>query len=703
VSATAIKGQSITATALAANSITATAIAANTITASALAANSITATALAAGSITATAIAAGSITATALAANSITATAIGAQQVGAAAISAGSITATALAANSITATALGAQSITATALAAQSITATAIATQTITADKLQANSITATAIAAQSIGATALAAQSITATALAAGSITATALSADSVTASAIKAGEVKAQHLAAQSITATALGANSITATALAAGSIQASAIAAKAITADKLLITSTDNLMPEGDFSANLVQWGGITGAWSVDPVGSRAGSTAAKAVNGATQQAIYNTKWIPVDAGSGYRVSVWTKASVTVPTAGIGLLCRTTTAAGVVTVTTIGSNSASASAANTWYQLSALYVIPAGAVKAEFGFFTESTLSTGTTWFDNFNVTRAADSQLVVDGSIDGKIITGATIRTSSASVSAIRMDSTGIYAYGASPTVPTFSISAATGVATMTGANIYGRFYSGLSGGAGFGIIPASESYNGKQVAILSSPNGNYVGSNPGGMWIDDATVTTAQPLNLRGHYGGDVEIKSQNLQMNVSSGRVGNFSNWAIGDATNGNNYLPNLLIAGPSTGYLRLANAPTTSSSANLIIATTPEGVFYRVSSSIRYKADVQDWDTADRALQLRPRSWVDRKPLDNADPFKRYYGYIAEEVEEHFPEFVVYNDFEEPESVTYDRMPSPATVATLKVFKQRIDELEARLAAAGL
>jgi len=287
----------------------------------------------------------------------------------------------------------------------------------------------------------------------------------------------------------------------------------------------------------------------------------------------------------------------------------------------------------------------------------------------------------------GAITSKhTITGAVFQTTTTANRGVKFDSSGINAWD--PTgVSMFSVDSATGY-----ARISGRYYSGAPGTGGVGIIPAVDSYNLAQVAILFSSNGNYSSTNAG-MWVD--TTAGTQVLNLRGHNGGDVEIKSQNLQMNQSSGRIGNFSNWALGDTTtNGNNYLPNLKIAGPSTAYLRLANAPTSSAAANVLIATNPEGVLYRSTSSLRYKADVQDWTPELTVLQLSPRTWVDRQPLDSADPFQRYYGMIAEEVFAILPEVVALNDFGEPDSIQYDRI-AVAMIPVLQELMRRVEALE--------
>jgi hypothetical protein len=283
-----------------------------------------------------------------------------------------------------------------------------------------------------------------------------------------------------------------------------------------------------------------------------------------------------------------------------------------------------------------------------------------------------------------------ITGATFQTTATASRGIKITSTGITGWD-STGAQTLSVSATTGK-----VSIIGRSATGSAGEAGTAMIPAADSYNGNVCAFYFTADGSFPGGDSAGLWIEDPATKSAQNINIRGHYGGHVEVQTGHLYIRGSGTAVGNFSNWAIGNrTTNGTNYLPNLMIQpAAGTGYFCLVNAPTTSSTANTIIATNPAGVFYKVSSALKYKADVQDWTPELRALQLQPRSWVDRNPMDKADPFQRYFGFIAEEVEAVLPELVVYNEFNEPESVQYDRFPV-AIIPVLKNLAQRIEALE--------
>jgi hypothetical protein len=72
------------------------------------------------------------------------------------------------------------------------------------------------------------------------------------------------------------------------------------------------------------------------------------------------------------------------------------------------------------------------------------------------------------------------------------------------------------------------------------------------------------------------------------------------------------------------------------------------------------------------VSSSRRYKQDINDMGSAsDRLLELHPVTFRYKENYSNGgQPLD--YGLIAEEVAEVFPELVVFNDENQPETVKY-------------------------------
>ena len=111
------------------------------------------------------------------------------------------------------------------------------------------------------------------------------------------------------------------------------------------------------------------------------------------------------------------------------------------------------------------------------------------------------------------------------------------------------------------------------------------------------------------------------------------------------------------------------------------------------------------------ISSSRRYKEDINDMgDESDRLLRLHPVTFRykeayanDEQPLD--------YGLIAEEVAEVFPELVVFNDENQPETVKYRLLSSlllnelqkqhallSGQVAEIDELKEQLTELSQRV-----
>lgn len=136
--------------------------------------------------------------------------------------------------------------------------------------------------------------------------------------------------------------------------------------------------------------------------------------------------------------------------------------------------------------------------------------------------------------------------------------------------------------------------------------------------------------------------------------------------------------------------------------------------APT-GNTANLYVASS--GYIYEVSSSERYKADVQPLDLDERLLDVRLVDWVDRssqeaferlqdapRPFTEEDQFAwdthdmtRHPGAIAEEVlEAGGASFVGLDDEGKPHNLSYDRF----ALARTALLYERIKLIEQRLGA---
>lgn len=111
-----------------------------------------------------------------------------------------------------------------------------------------------------------------------------------------------------------------------------------------------------------------------------------------------------------------------------------------------------------------------------------------------------------------------------------------------------------------------------------------------------------------------------------------------------------------------------------------SGGLVINPNNRTSSGSANCVWASST-GQFYRSTSSIKYKQNVEDatYGLAD-VMQLRPVTYQGKAAFDGE---KRFGGFIAEEVDAiGLTEFVVYDEENKPDSLGYDRMVSLLTAA---------------------
>lgn len=92
----------------------------------------------------------------------------------------------------------------------------------------------------------------------------------------------------------------------------------------------------------------------------------------------------------------------------------------------------------------------------------------------------------------------------------------------------------------------------------------------------------------------------------------------------------------------------------------------------TTSFADAITVVVDSNGQLGTISSSRRYKQDIDDMGLAsDRLLQLRPVTFRYEEPYENGEkPLE--YGLIAEEVAEVFPELVVFNKENQAETVKY-------------------------------
>ena len=97
-------------------------------------------------------------------------------------------------------------------------------------------------------------------------------------------------------------------------------------------------------------------------------------------------------------------------------------------------------------------------------------------------------------------------------------------------------------------------------------------------------------------------------------------------------------------------------------------------------------------GLFTKVSSSRRYKDNIEDLDIhTENIYDLRPVSF-DWK--SNGEPD---FGFIAEEVHEILPELTIYDDQNRPEAVKYKQL-SILMLEELKKLREEVKDLKEKL-----
>lgn len=132
------------------------------------------------------------------------------------------------------------------------------------------------------------------------------------------------------------------------------------------------------------------------------------------------------------------------------------------------------------------------------------------------------------------------------------------------------------------------------------------------------------------------------------------------------------------------------------------TPRLGLYELPTTSSAANLHLGTIGgQWTVGYITSSRRYKQDIEDAPIdPEAALSWRPRVWRDKADVEAVgDDSPTHIGFIAEEIDEVSPEFVLRDEEGAPNALAYDRMVAGLT-ATVQAQQAQIDAQADQIAA---
>ena len=214
-------------------------------------------------------------------------------------------------------------------------------------------------------------------------------------------------------SITTDSLVSGEIDAKVLKAGTISGGQIMAKTISTDSLLISSTDNLVQEADFSAKGIGWKPLPAGVSINASAGRSGGPSLRFTGSSAYQTAWNKYTGAADPGSVYRFNMWFKPTVALPANMIRLGMAAKNAAGTTTNLSVWNT---AVAANTWTRLPLkgnTLEVPSDAATFEIFIEASNKFTSGTIDVDFVSVTRAADAELIVDGSITTDSITSGGI--------------------------------------------------------------------------------------------------------------------------------------------------------------------------------------------------------------------------------------------------------------------------------------------------
>jgi Chaperone of endosialidase len=166
-----------------------------------------------------------------------------------------------------------------------------------------------------------------------------------------------------------------------------------------------------------------------------------------------------------------------------------------------------------------------------------------------------------------------------------------------------------------------------------------------------------------------------TAVGYQALNLNTTGNNNIAI-GNNAALNVSSSNSNNIHIGSQGSPSDG----ATIRIGTPGTQTSFFAagvSGVTTSNNDAIAVVIDSKGQLGTVSSSRRFKEDIEDMgDASSGLLALRPVTFRYQKPFDDGSkPIQ--YGLIAEEVEEVYPDLVAHSADGQIESVKYQVLDS--------------------------
>lgn len=185
---------------------------------------------------------------------------------------------------------------------------------------------------------------------------------------------------------------------------------ITANSIGVGKLTVASMDNLFPDPLFintvlgSAN--SWSTGTGVSITTGTGATGGNALTMANSGSVSQSSAYPLDVPCIGGESFRlVGRIRQNGASIPLNGVRFRIASKDAAGVITNQYVYSP---ALAADTWHVFSGILTLPATAVSYTVYCRSETNNTAGTLYWDYVQMTRAANAELIVDGTVLAKHI-------------------------------------------------------------------------------------------------------------------------------------------------------------------------------------------------------------------------------------------------------------------------------------------------------
>lgn len=244
----------------------------------------------------------------------------------------------------------------------------------------------------------------VSAAKIAANTITADQIASATITTTQIASDTIVAGNIAANAITASEIATDAVTAAKIEAGAITAAKISSKVITADKIVLTNSNNIITN-PVMANNSAVGYSTGT----PVVAASAPSGCPALNAMRQESLdLYSEWFDVLPGETYNIRVTAAASAGVTSANFGVGFRIWSSDGNQNVWTDATGTAPGAFpfSGAWTSVGGVYTVQANAIKLQAWLHAEG-YRTGTNpqpWFwTNLRITRAASSELIVDGAI------------------------------------------------------------------------------------------------------------------------------------------------------------------------------------------------------------------------------------------------------------------------------------------------------------